>query len=220
MALKVIGTGFGRTGTMSLKLALEELGFGNCYHMYELIKHPEELSYWEKAKKGEPVNWDELFTGYQSAVDFPAILFYEDLIKKYPEAKIIHTTREAESWYKSFRDTILWAVDPPFFRILKMAISLPFSKHRRKFLNVLKFNGKVMDEMFGKETKYDKDHMIKIYNQYNEKVLNTIPKERSIVFDVKSGWEPLCKFLNVPVPSTPFPKVNSSEEFKTNVKNS
>ncbi len=220
MALKVIGTGFGRTGTMSLKLALEELGFGNCYHMYELIKHPEELAYWEKAKKGETVDWDELFTGYQSGVDFPVILFYEELIKKYPDAKIIHTTREPESWYKSFQDTILWAVKPSLPRILKMLVQLPFSSHKRKFLQVLKFNGEMIDEMFGKDAKNNKQHVIDVFNAYNKKVLETIPKERSLVFDIKSGWEPLCAFLNVPVPTTPFPKVNSSEEFKSNVKNS
>ena len=220
MALKVIGTGFGRTGTMSLKLALEELGFGNCYHMYELIQHPGDLPYFEKAKKGEAVDWDELFNGYQSAVDFPIILFYEDLIKKYPDAKIIQTTRDPESWYKSFCDTILWAGNPSFLRKLKLGIRLPFSKHARKFLGVMKFNGSMIDEIFGKETKNNKEHVISVYNQYNEKALNSIPKERSLIFDVKSGWEPLCKFLNVPVPSTPFPKVNTSEEFKTNVKNS
>src|ERR1017187_9395420 len=100
MPLKVIGTGQGRTGTMSLKLALEELGFGKCYHMYVLIEeHPEDIVYFEKAEKGEQVNWLELFEGYNSAVDFPVIRYYKQIMEKYPDAKLIHTTRDAESWY-------------------------------------------------------------------------------------------------------------------------
>lgn len=97
MALKVIGTGFGRTGTTSLKIALEQIGFGKCYHMYELLHHPEDLKYFLKARKKEPVDWDALFTGYLSGVDFPVILYYKELMEKYPDAKLIHTTRDPES---------------------------------------------------------------------------------------------------------------------------
>src|SRR2546429_655515 len=100
MPLKVIGTGQGRTGTLSLKYALEHLGFGKCYHMLELIMHhPEHVIYFEKAERGEKVDWDEMFVGYQSAVDFPIIIYYEELIKRYPDAKIIHTMRDPESWF-------------------------------------------------------------------------------------------------------------------------
>ncbi len=218
MSLKVIGTGFGRTGTMSLKLALEELGFGRCYHMYELIQHPEDLHYFEAAQKKQDVNWDALFADCKSAVDFPIILFYKELIAKYPDAKIIHTTRDPASWYKSFRDTILWAGKPSPLRILKLAIRLPFSKRARQFLNVLKFNGNMVDQLFGKETKNNQEHVIDCFNQYNQEVLNFIPMDRALIFDVKAGWEPLCKFLNVPVPDKPFPKTNSTEEFISNVK--
>lgn len=219
MPLKVIGTGFGRTGTMSLKLALEQLGFGKCYHMYELIQNPSGISYFEKAQKGEQVNWDELFQGYQSAVDFPVILFYKELIAKYPDAKIIHTTRDTESWYKSFNDTILWATAPSFGRILKMMLRMPFSKPTRKLFKVLKYNGKTINDTFGKEGKTNKELVIKKYHDYNTDVMNFIPEERSLIYDVKTGWAPLCKFLNVPIPETDFPKSNSTQEFISNVKN-
>ncbi|MFI5172827.1 MAG: sulfotransferase family protein, partial [Chitinophagales bacterium] len=162
MALEVIGTGFGRTGTMSLKLALEELGFGKCYHMYELIEHPDDIVYFEKGEKGEEVDWDKLLTGYKSGVDFPIILFYKELMAKYPNARIIHTTRDPESWYKSFKSTILWAVKPSLGRILKMMVQLPFSKRKRKFLKVLQYNGRAIKNLFGKYVD-SKEDIIRIY---------------------------------------------------------
>jgi hypothetical protein len=218
MALKVIGTGQGRTGTMSLKLALEELGFSKCYHMYVLIEeHPEEVVYFEKAERGEKVDWDELFKGYLSAVDFPVIRYYKDIAAKYPDAKIIHTTREFESWYESMQKTIFWAMQPGPGRMLKMMIRLPFSSKLRKTLRVLKYNGMMIRKVFGNDLN-DKAKVKEVFTQYNKEVLEYFPKERLLVFDVKSGWEPLCKFLNVPVPQTPFPKVNSSNEFINNVK--
>lgn len=218
MALKVIGTGNGRTGTMSLKSALDELGFGKCFHMYELIEHvPERIKYFEQAESGEAVNWDELFDGYHSAVDFPVIRYYKQVMAKYPDAKIIHTTRDPESWYKSFSETILYATQPDFKRILKMMIRLPFSSTLRKKMRVLKFNGAMIRNMLGKNFN-GKQAAITMFNLHNQDVLATVPKDRMLIYDVKQGWEPLCKFLNVPVPNTPFPKTNSTQEFLNNVK--
>lgn len=218
MALKVIGTGMGRTGTMSLKLALEQLGYGKCYHMYELIHNPEQIVHFEKARNGGDADWDSLFTGYLSSVDYPAILFYKQLVEKYPDAKIIHTIRDADAWYKSFSDTIMWASRPSFGRIFKLAIQLPFSKRKRKLLKVFQFNGKHIKETFGDEPD-NKEHIIKVYKDWNEEALRTLPKERLLVYDVKEGWAPLCAFLGVPVPQTEFPKANSTREFIANVKN-
>ncbi|MEO5907174.1 MAG: sulfotransferase family protein, partial [Saprospiraceae bacterium] len=110
MALKVFGTGQGRTGTTSLKLALEHLGFGKCYHMFELMAHPDQIIYFEKAERGEKVDWDKLFEGYQSACDMPVIRYYEDILKRYPDAKLVHTTRDPDSWYQSMMSTIFWAL--------------------------------------------------------------------------------------------------------------
>jgi hypothetical protein len=216
MSLQVIGSGVGRTGTHSLKLALEQLGFTKCYHMEELFRHPEELIYFEKAERGEAVDWDKLFVDYKSAVDYPVARYYKQLIAAYPQAKIIHTVRDPESWYNSATETIFWATKPSPGRMLNMMIRMPFSSTIRKRFPVLKFDGGMVDNIFGKNLK-NKQEVIRRYNEINEETLNFIPKDRSLVYDIKTGWEPLCNFLNVPVPQTPFPRSNTREEFRKNV---
>ena len=217
MALQVIGTGQARTGTTTLKIALEHLGFGKCYHMWELMNNPDHLKYFEKAEHGENVNWDELLVGYHSACDYPIIGYYKQFLEKYSNAKIIHTTRDAESWFKSMTGTVFWAIKPTPARIFGMLIRLPFSSTLRKRLRILKFNERMISKFFGKDYK-NKEQVIRNFNEYDKEVYNSIPKERLLVYDVKSGWEPLCKFLNVPVPSIPFPKSNSKDEFVHKVK--
>ena len=137
MSLKVIGTGLGRTGTYSLKLAIEQLGVGKCYHMVELFQQPERLKYFKKAEKGEEVNWNELFNGYKAAVDYPVARYYKQITEFYPEAKVIHTLRDPEEWYESASATIFWASNPYSLRILKMAVHLPFSSEARRRIPVL-----------------------------------------------------------------------------------
>ncbi len=212
MSIQIIGTGQGRTGTNSLKLALEQIDFGKCYHMAELFQHPDDLAYFETAEKGEAVDWDKLFEGYHSAVDYPVVRYYKQLIAKYPDAKVIHTTRDAESWYNSAVKTILWASKPSFGRIVNLTVRLPFSAALRKKFPILKFNGRLVDNVYGKNI-HDKKTVIEKFNRFNEEVLDTVPKERMLIYDVKEGWEPLCSFLNVPVPATPFPKTNNMDEF-------
>jgi len=216
MSLQVIGSGVGRTGTHSLKLALEILGFGKCYHMEDLLREPGRLNYFEQAEKGESVNWDALFEGYKSAVDYPVARYYKQIIPAYPNARVVHTIRDAESWYKSAMETIFWASKPSAGRILKMLIRMPFSSAIRNRMPVLKYNGKMVDSIFGKDL-HNKQEVIKRYNAINEETLNFLPKERSLVYEVKSGWEPLCNFLNVPIPSEPFPRSNTREQFRKNV---
>src|SRR4028118_1909160 len=106
MAIRVIGAGLGRTGTLSLKAALEEVGFGACYHMIELLGHPEQVHFWEAASRGEPVHWDALFAGYQSIVDYPGCRYYRTLMEHYPDAKVVLTVRDPDRWYESTRETI------------------------------------------------------------------------------------------------------------------
>lgn len=218
MALKIIGSGMGRTGTHSLKLALEQLGFGKCYHMAELFAHPEGIAEFEKAEKGDNPDWDKLFEGYQSAVDYPVTRYYKQLMKKYPDAKIIHTTRDPEAWYESASQTIIWASKPSLGRMLKLMIKLPFKPELRKQMPILKFNGKLIDREFGTDYK-NKIEVIKRFTAHNEDVLKTVPREKLLVFDPKQGWGPLCNFLGVPVPSTAFPKSNSKDEFVNRIKN-
>ncbi|HTB06834.1 MAG TPA: sulfotransferase [Bacteroidia bacterium] len=217
MALKIIGSGLGRTGTHSLKEALEHIGFGKCYHMIELLQNPKGLPYFIDAEGGKVPNWDALFTGYLSAIDYPVARYYKELMKVYPDAKVIHTTRDPESWYQSCMETIFWASKPDAGRILKMMLRIPFSKTIRERLPVLKYNGSLIDKEFGKDLT-DKAAVIKKFTDHNEEVLRVVPKEKLLVFKAQDGWEPLCKFLNVPVPATPYPKSNTKAEFIQNVK--
>ena len=207
----------GRTGTHSLKLALEQLGFGKCYHMIELFQNPKGVKYFKKAEKNIRVDWDELFDGYSSAVDYPVARYYKQLIKFYPQAKVIHTVRDPEAWYESASETIFKAGNPFSWRILKMAVHLPFSKEARSRIPVLLYNNKLSKWEFGNNLK-NKDKVIEKFNQHTEEVIRKIPMENLLVFNVKDGWEPLCNFLNVPVPSNQFPNTNSREEFFQKVK--
>jgi len=216
MSLKVIGSGVGRTGTFSLKLALEQLGFGKCYHMYELFQQPANLTYFKQAEAGRPVNWDKLLEGFSSAVDYPIARYHKQLLAKYPGAKVIHTMRDAETWYQSASETIFWACKPSISRKLQLIMRMPFSSMVRQRLPVLQFDGQLLDWEFGKDLK-DKKTVIKRYNDYNDAVIKSVPKENLLVYQPGDGWEPLCNFLQVPVPLLPFPKSNTREEFKGTV---
>lgn len=217
MSLKIIGSGLGRTGTYSLKLALEILGFGKCYHMTELFQNPFGVKYFNDAEKGTIVEWDKLFNGYNSAVDYPVARYYKKIYSYYSLAKVIHTVREPEEWYESASATIFPAGNPFSWKVLKLAVHLPFSKQARKRIPVLMYNRKLAHLEFGKDLK-DKEKVISEFNFHTEDVIRSIPKEKLLVFNVKSGWLPLCEFLNVPVPNVPFPVSNSREEFFEKVK--
>ena len=112
MALSVIGAGFGRTGTESMKLALEALGLGPCHHMKEGLPNPEQISLWRAVARGEPADWDQIFEGYRSAVDWPAAHYWRELAAHYPDAKVVLTVRSPESWYASMENTILKVISP------------------------------------------------------------------------------------------------------------
>jgi hypothetical protein len=133
-----------------------------------------------------------------------------------PEAKVIHTVRDPESWYKSASETIFWSSKPTSWRILKLALHLPFSKVARKRIPVLIYNSKLAEREFGKDLK-NKDKVIERYNRHNEEVIKIIPKEKLLLLNPADGWKPLCEFLNVPVPTTQFPKSNTRKEFLQNV---
>lgn len=212
-SLKVIGAGLGRTGTESLKKALEILGFGACYHMFELtIKHPEHLPEWEKLIAGEKPNYEFLFDGYQSTADFPACMFYQEFIEQYPQAKVVLTVRDADKWYDSASKTIFKGVPASVMPLIRLT-SL-FSKKARASLLTIPFAREVVNNRFFEGRTNDREHTQAIFNAWNEEVKRTVPPDRLLVFEVHEGWEPLCRFLNVPVPATPFPHVNKSDTFE------
>jgi hypothetical protein len=212
MSIQIIGAGFGRTGTASLKLALEKLGYDKCYHMSELIQHPEQVVYWEALRAGQGPDWETLFAGYKATVDFPGCMYYKEMMKRYPNAKVILTLRDADKWWQSANDTIYGVSKNKGMRIALNIIGL-FVPKLRKMNRVFSFaRTTIWEQMFHGKFE-DKEYAKSIFRKFNEDVIASVPKEKLLIFEVKDGWEPLCKFLNVPVPAEPFPKVNDTEEF-------
>jgi hypothetical protein len=199
MTLRVIGSGVGRTGTMSLKHALEQLGFGPCHHMVEVFAHPDSVPLWMEAGAGK-ADWDAIFGAYDAIVDYPGALFWRELIAHYPDAKVILSLRDPDRWFESTQETIFAARSPG------MMPPAPF----KPFFDMIY-------EKIGVDL-HDRDAMVAYFKRHNEDVTRTVPPERLLVFEAKQGWEPLCAFLGVPVPDTPYPSENSREEFKARAK--
>ncbi len=195
MPLKVIGAGLGRNATFSLKFALEHIGFGPCYHMSEVfagVRH--NLPLWLDVVDGRPA-WDAVFDGFQSTTDYPACSYWRELAAYYPDAKVVLTTRDPDSWFDSVSETIF---SP------RMQRSEPGSP-QHTFMH-----GAVFSAFDGKMT--DRGFMTDWYRKRNQHVIDALPTDRLLVFHPKEGWDPLCNFLGVPVPKEPFPRVNSRDE--------
>ena len=199
MTLQVIGAGFGRTGTLSLRAALTDLGFGPVYHMLEVVRRPEMAADWLEALTDERA-LTRVLTGYGAAIDWPACHFWRQLMRLYPGAKVILTLRDAEDWYRSIAGTIYQVLSKP------PPEGMPHAQATMARRIVLEetFQGRLGE----------RDHAIAVFERHNRTVRDTVPANRLLVFDVREGWAPLCGFLGVPVPAQPFPKTNSSEEFR------
>jgi len=201
VTLKVIGAGYGRTGTLSLKLALEKLGFDKCYHMMELFGHPEHVELWRQAGRGGVVDWGALYQGYQATVDWPSCNFYEEHLRHYPDAKVILSERDPERWYESVMNTIY-----PSSRAVRDS-GEPGTKPWADMAFELIWDGLFDGRMD------DKAHVIDVYLAHNRRVREVVPADQLLVFEAAEGWEPLCAFLGCTVPGEPYPKVNTTEEF-------
>lgn len=199
MTIKVFSAGFGRTGTLSLKQALEQLGFGPCHHMEEVIKTgPPQVRLWSAAADGKP-DFEAIFDGYHSAVDWPTAAFWREMAAAYPDAKVILSSRTPESWVKSFSDTIL-----------KVLLDRPnWPPHMTDWLTMV--TRVVIDRSLGGVT--DPEGLMRVFKAHEAAVKAAIPANRLLVHSAKDGWEPLCAHLGVPVPATPYPRTNSTEEF-------
>lgn len=199
MALKVIGAGYGRTGTASLKLALDRLGFGPTHHMSEVLPNPERVERWTRIGRGEaqqnPSLWDDAFEGFGSTVDWPACTHWRALMSHYPDAKVILTRRDPGKWFESVNATIL-----------KPEVNAALAKTPMGTMleaNIWRLFGDKID---------DRDHMMASFERHCDEVMQGVPAERLLVFEVKDGWGPLCEFLGVEVPGEAFPHVNSKAE--------
>jgi hypothetical protein len=190
---------------MSLKHALETLLGAPCYHMLEVMAHPEHIAPWHAAARGEAVDWSALLDGYAAAVDWPPCAFWPELAEAFPDALILHSTRDPESWWESADQTIFPVLrkpppaEPPFFR---------------------EWHAMVLDLMASRFTPDldDREACIAAARRHDARVRATAPAERLLIWQPSEGWEPLCRALDLPVPDEPFPRRNSREEFQARVR--
>lgn len=198
-----MGVGFGRTGTASLKAALEELGMGPCYHMSEVIGQPWRARGWLEAAAGRP-DWAGVFAGYPSAVDWPTAAFWRELVAEYPQARVVLTMRDPDRWYDSMCATILHAWRQ------RRARTGPPPEPLRDFEAMTQ--AVVAQGVFGGRAE-DRGHAIEVYERHIAEVRATVPADRLLVFEITEGWRPLCDFLGLPVPAQPFPRRNDVSQF-------
>ena len=192
MALKVIGTGFGRTGTDSMRAALNMLGMGPTHHMFELGEDSPLRQPWLDLAKGAEPDWNVLFAGYHACVDWPSAYYWRALIAKYPDAKVLLTLRSAESWWTSFEATILKHIQ---------------SRQDPEGLGILL----VAEQVFGGRPD-DREHAIATFNRNTEEVIETVDPERLLIHNLGDGWDPLCNWLGVPVPEVDYPSGNTTKD--------
>ena len=199
MSLKVVGAGFGRTGTLSLKVALERIGFGPCYHMVEVFPRPEHVAMWHRLAFEQSMDWDEIFRGFHATVDWPAARWWREIAAHFPDAKVLLSVRDSEAWYKSVTDTIYQPMKSPAPDGVPELVRLQSEMARKAIL------GETFDNRFE-----DKAHAIEVFRKHNQAVRDAIDPARLLVFNVREGWGPLCRFLEVPVPDEPFPRLNDT----------
>lgn len=214
MSLKVIGAGFPRTGTTTLKRSLEILACDHVYHMKELLVNPDRLVYWKELSETGTTDWDALYDGFDATVDFPGYPWYREHLKHYPDAKVILTVRDFDSWYTSVDSTVYRAGPQTIAEKVKMMGKLLTNPRARKVVACIKFFKKTFfaNEMDGQFE--DKAYAKKVWEQHIEGVKAHVPQDKLLVYDVRDGWSPLCKFLGVEEPKEPLPHLNKKENFK------
>jgi hypothetical protein len=207
VALEIIGPGFGRTGTNSLRFALNELGLGPTHHMHEIGNNLDaQMPGWLEIARGGKPNWDAVFAGYRAQVDWPGARYWRELIKHYPAAKVVLSTRDPDKWFDSVAKTIAPLIanrgdlgNPVEEAVAELADLV---------VNQQTFGGHLTDRAVA--TKIFRDHIATVKAE--------VPASRLLVWDVSQGWEPLCSFLKVAVPVTPFPNTNNADDFNDHSK--
>jgi Sulfotransferase domain len=209
--MRLIGAGLPRTGTLSQKVALEMLGLAPCYHMVNVLADLDQAEVWRGALEGD-VQWEEVFRDFPATVDWPGSFFWRELIDFYPDAKVLLSARDSEGWERSMRDTI-WGIF--YGDMLIHDLSSARARVDPKWRGYIE----LMQEMWGRSGLIDAgadttpESMRSAMERFNQEVQDTVPAERLLVWSVSDGWEPLCEFLELPAPSTPFPHLNDSGEF-------
>jgi hypothetical protein len=198
MELVVVGAGVGRTGTHSLKLALEQLLDAPCHHMVEILADPSQVPAWMDAIEGRPVDWSEMLARYRAIVDWPGGSFWPELSAAFPDALVLLSVRDPEGWYRSASDTIFSTFDnvPPE--------AVPWMEAVRK----------LMRDRFSDRFD-DPTAMMDAFVRHNDEVRAEVPARRLLEWTPSDGWEPICERLGLPVPAEPFPVTNTTDEFRT-----
>jgi hypothetical protein len=193
--MRLIGAGLGRTGTLSLRIALERLLGGPCYHMVEVFAHPEHVPVWHAAATGEMPDWGRFLAGYAAAVDWPAASFWPELCEAFPDAIILLSLRDASAWWRSASETIFpatAAAPPSAWRAMIDAV------FAARFTSAID----------------DRDLAVAAFERHNARVRAAVPPHRFLEWQPGDGWKPLCTALGVPVPDEPFPHVNTTQEWR------
>ncbi|GAA3736462.1 sulfotransferase family protein [Salinactinospora qingdaonensis] len=206
--LQVIGAGFGRTGTLSLKSALERLGYGPCYHMVEALSNPDHINRWVAALDGR-IGFDQVFAGYRSTVDWPGAGVWRELAAVFPDAMILLNTRDPQRWYDSASKTVFrMQLDrdaPDMQQVWQLMDAMPHSQ------DVLSMIERTINWEFNGD--FSRENAVAVFERHNQQIRDEIPPERLLEYQVGQGWEPLCDFLGCPVPEEPFPRLNDTDSF-------
>ncbi len=196
MSLKVLEAGVGRTGTASLKIALEQLLGGRCHHMVEIIGDATQVTGWTDAIEGRDVDWQELLRDYVALVDWPGASFWREISAANPDALVLLSTRDPEAWYRSASNTIFQPIDP----------APP---------GLEQWFGTTMHKLFQERFSDDRENpaaMMEAFERHNAQVRAGVPADRLLEWTVSDGWGPICERLGVPVPDAPFPATNATNE--------
>jgi len=215
--VEVIGAGLPRTATLTQKIALEMLGISPCYHMVNVLSDLSGVQQWSDAVDrktgGGQVAWSKIFAGFRAAVDWPSAFFYRDLMETYPDAKVLLSVRDSEAWARSMHQTIWGGLSGD-----TMLHDLAVARARiepgwRQFLTLMQDMWARSGLLDASQGSFDTNALAAAMERYNQQVRQCVPPERLLVWSPAQGWEPLCEFLGVPVPSAPLPRVNDSGSF-------
>ncbi len=213
--IKIIGAGMPCTGTMSLKAALEKLGYNRCYHLVDLMQNPSQVDSWLRISRGEKVDWDQLFDGYQAIVDIPGQRYYQALMQAYPTAKVILTTCDPSHWYESLKRNLYQTRTLSEVEKHWWWLHYPLSPLRKNKVLLGGFIGRMLWDDYFEQRFEDKDFVIRVYEKHLESVKKSVPADQLLIFDVADSWQPLCDFLQAPCPGhAVFPHVDDHEHFQ------
>lgn len=213
--MKLIGAGLPRTGTLSQKVALEMLGLGPCYHMVNVLGNLDEAEHWRRALEGQ-APWEEVFDGFQATVDWPGSFFWKELLDYYPDAKVLLSIRDAAGWERSMRATIFGIF---YGDMLMHDLSTARGRVDSKWHSYIEMMEGMWQQsgLIADGASTSSESMQSAMESFNQEVRATVPADRLLVWSAGDGWEPLCEFLELPVPDTPFPHLNDSKEFADRV---